>query len=276
VRPAGFDDAENFHGFQQPGTNASVMVAAIPGPFSETSAGFTAAQMKSRGMSLDSKQEIDIDGKEGVLLAVSQRAYGTEFAKWIVAFGDESYTTLVTATYPKTHDAGLSERLKSVVLSARVDKTPAPEPGTDANFTLVSSEKLKITSGIGKMLMYTKDGTVPAKSPEDPIFIAAPSLANVPLENKRQFAVQRLFQTAHTKVTSLTSNTPVTIDSLDGFELLAQAEHSESGVPLVLYQVILFDEGSYFLMQGLVGTTLGNEFLPEFKAMAHSFSRKRG
>jgi hypothetical protein len=275
VRPDGFDDAENFHGFQQPSTNASVMVVAIPGPFSETTGGFTPAQMNSQGMNLITREDIEIDGKQGLLLSVSQRAYGTDFAKWIVAFGDESKTTIVTATYPATHDLTLSGLLKSIVLSVRLDTTPAPEPGTDVGFTVTASEKLKITPGIGKMVMYTKDGIVPAKSPEDPLFLAAPSVADVPLEDKRQFAVQRLFQTAHTKVTSLISNTPVTIDGLEGFELLAEAEHSDSGISLVLYQVLLFDEGCYILMQGLVGAALRDEYLPEFKAMAHSFSRKR-
>lgn len=275
IRPDGFDDAENFHGFQQPSTQSSVMVLMIPGPFSETTGGFTAEQLKTRGMTLVSKKHVEIDGNTGVLIGVTQTAYGTEFAKWIVAFGNEKETKMVTATFPKAHTDKLSAQLKSVVLSARLDIAAPPTPGADVGFTIAASDKLKLTRGIGKMLMYTKDGVIPAKSPEDPLFIAAPSLSKVPIQDKRQFSVQRLFQTAHTKISSVTETNAITIDGLDGYELVADAEDADSGTPLVVYQVVLFDDGSYLLIQGLVSAKGSTEYLPEFKAMARSLTRKQ-
>jgi hypothetical protein len=273
MRPAGFDDAENFHGFQQPSTQSSVMVVMIPGPYAETTRGFTADQFKTRGMTLRSKETIEINGMAGLLLSVKQNGYGTEFAKWIVALGDESETTLVTATFPESEETNLSDALRAVVLSTKSDDAPAPTPGTDSVFAIDASAKLKLTRGIGKMLSYSKDGTIPTESPQDPIFIAAPSLSGIPIDNKRQFAVQRLFQTAHTRITSVTSNTAITIDALEGYEIVADAEDVDSGTALKVYQVILYDEESYFLMQGLVGVKLADEYLPEFKAMARSFTR---
>jgi len=274
VRPEGFDDAENFHGFQQASTQSSVMVLMIPGPFSETTGGFTAERLKTRGMTLGSKGNVEIDGNAGVLISLVQTANGTEFAKWIVAFGDEEETRMVTATFPKIHESTLSAQLKSVVLSTRLDIAPPPTPGADVGFTIVASDKVKIARGVGKMLMYTKDGIVPAKSPEDPLFIAAPSFSEVSIADKRQFSVQRLFQTAHTKITSVTTTNEITIDGLDGYELVADAADADSGAPLVVYQVVLFDGVSYLLIQGLVGASVSAEYLPEFKAMARSLKRK--
>jgi len=86
--------------------------------------------------------------------------------------------------------------------------------------------------------------------------------------------VQRLFQTALTKISSVTSNNKITIDRLDGYEIVADAEDADSGTPLTVYQVILYDDGSYILMQGLVGTNLADEYLPEFKRLARSLKRK--
>lgn len=273
VRPSGFDDAENFHGFQQPSTQSSVMVVLIPGPFAETTRGFTAEQLITRGMTLRSKENVGIDGHAGVLLSVTQNAYGTEFAKWILTFGDENETRLVTATFPKSDEATLSNPLKSVVLGTKIDDTPPPAPGADVGFAIVAPAKLKLTRGIGRMLLYTKDGTIPAKSPEDPLFIAAPSLSAVPMDDKRQFAVRRLFQTAHTKISSLSSNDEITIDGLEGYEIVADGENADSGNPLKVYQVVLYDDGSYILMQGLVGANVADEYLPEFKKMARSLTR---
>jgi hypothetical protein len=273
IRPSGFDDAENFHGFQQPTTHSSVMVVMIPGPISEVTRGFTAEQLKTRSMTLRSKNNVEIDGKSAVLLSVTQNAYGTEFAKWLLAFGNETETRMVTATFPQSEEANLSDELKAVVLSTKIDDTAAATPSADVGFAIDAPAKLTPTRGIGKMLMYTKDGAIPAKSREDPLFIAGPSLSKVPIDNKRQFAVQRLFQTAHTKIGSVTSNNEITIDGLNGYEILAEGEDADSGTPLRIYQVVLYDDGSYILMQGLVGANVAEHYLPEFKTMARSLTR---
>lgn len=275
AKPPDFENAENFHGFQQRASNSSVMVVKVPAAFSKVSDGFTAENMMTRRMILESKEAIKIHGLAGFLMKVTQVEFGIEFIKWIVAFGDESRTLLVTATMPRTCEAELSGILKSSVLSVKLDGTPAPDPRDEVRFTLAESKKLKLASGMGKMLAYTKDGTLPAKSPKEPLFVAGHSLWVAPIEDRRQFAVQRLLQTAKTKISAITSTKSKTIDGLDGFESIAQAQDVDSGTPLVVYQVILFEDAAYILMQGLVGTELADEYLPEFSAMAHSLARKK-
>ena len=116
---------------------------------------------------------------------------------------------------------------------------------------------------------------MPLKSKDDTLFIAAPSMSKVPAGDKLKLAEQRLFQTALTKIKSVTSSSEVTIDELQGYELVADAVHSDTGSPLILYQVMLFESGSYILIQGRVGAHLGSEFLPSFKGMAKSLRRTR-
>jgi len=274
LRPDGFDDAENFHGFQQESTQSSVMVLAMEVPFSESTAGFDAKQFRTKGMTLVSKENIEIDGSTGFLINVTQTAYGTEYAKWVVVFGDEKKTTMVTATFPKAHEAALSAQLKSVVLSTKHDNTPPPPPGSDVDFTIVASDKLKLTPVLSKTVAYTKDGIIPQKSPKDPLFGATRSFLLPPMQDKRQFATQELLQTAETKVSTITSTKEITIDSLNGFEIEADAEDAKSGIPLIVYQVILFEDDSYIVIKGLVGAELSADYLPEFKKMAHSLTRQ--
>ena len=274
-RPEGFENADSFEGFQQADTGASIMVATLPGPFAEVTRGFTAPGLSTRGMTLRSKENLRIDGTPALLLNVTQSAYGTEFAKWILVFGDEKKTRMVTAPFPVAEEAALSEKLKAVVLSAKPDTGPAPPIGDRVGFSLVGSPKMKLTEGIGKMIVYTKDSVMPMKSPEDPLFVAAPSLSKVPIGDKHAFAVQRLSQTAATKVGSITSDTEIEIDGLKGYEFVAEGKDADSGTPLTVYQVILFDDGAYIVVQGLVGTRLRDTYLPEFKSMARSLKRKK-
>jgi hypothetical protein len=85
-----------------------------------------------------------------------------------------------------------------------------------------------------------------------------------------------LYQTAHTKITAVTTTTPISIDGLDGYEIVADAQDASSGTPLAMYQVMLFDNNrSYILIQGLVGANVRAEYLPEFRSMARSFKKQR-
>jgi hypothetical protein len=276
IRPDNFTESDDFYGFQQISSQSSVMVSMIPAPYSEISKGFTADQMLTNDLVLLSKEDIEIDHMSGVIISATQSAYGVDFAKWIVVFGDNQATRIVMATYPEDYEEELSELLKAAVLSAEPEEIVQPNIVADVGFTLVPSEKLKITDSLGiKALMYTKNGVVQSDAIEDPLFIAAPSFSEVPIEDERQFAVDRIFQTEQTKVSSIISNVAITIDDLDGYEIIANAEDTESGVPLMVYQVMLFDEDSYIIMQGLVGTNLADEYIPEFKSLAQSFRRNQ-
>lgn len=274
-RPEGFEKADSFDGFGQPETKSSVMAFNFPGPVAELSKGFTADALKARGWKLLSKQDVKIEGQTGVLIHFEQTFGGLVFLKWSLAFGDDRKTAMITATFPSTRKRELSERLKSVVLSTRPVAGPAPEACTDLPFTLAASRKLKLTTGISRTVAYTKDGVTPTKSPKDPIFIAAASFSQVDVKNKKEYSERRLLGTARTKGLTVKSTDAITIDNLEGYESLAEAEHVGSGTPLSIYQVILFDEGSYILVTGQVGSELRDMYLPEFKAMARSLQRKQ-
>ncbi len=209
VRPAGFSDAKSFDGFQQTSTQSSVMVITIPGPFSEVTSGLTAERLKTHGMHLKNEESVRIDGDTGVLVYATQTANETEFAKWILAFGDEKETRLITATFPKAREARLSGQLRLVLLSARLDVASPPTPRDDVGFTIVASKKMKASRSVGKTLAYTRDGVIPAKSPEEPLFIVGTSLSRVSIPDQRQFSVERLRQTAATKIGSVTATNTI-------------------------------------------------------------------
>lgn len=276
-RPKGFVRSQNFEGLEQESTLSAVMITLIPGPYAGVTQGFTAAGFQSQGMTLKRSEEIQVEGKQGLLLAATQELNGTEFNKWMLAIGDERETYLVVASFPGSADAELSRKLKEVVMSTKLtslkSKTPV-EIAADLGFTFSPSRKLKPTRGLGKMIMLTKGGVIPAKSPTDPVFIIAPSLSAPPIPDKPSFALQRLYQTATTKINSVTSSEPLMVAGLAGFELIADAENVKSGAAIQVYQTILFKDEGYILIQGLVGADLADEYMPEFRAMVRSIELK--
>jgi hypothetical protein len=270
-KPQGFVKADSFEGFEQTATGSSVLVTVLAAPYSQVSLGFTREYMSARGWTLQSRADQAVNGLSGILVQFDQPVADQVFFKWSLVFGDDAGTTLVTAAFPKTHEQALSGELKAVVLSTQpTDRRPEPAPGLP--FTIVGSPKLRVASS-ANAITYTRDGATPIKAPADPLFVAAPSLGKNQLGDRKQFALQRLQQTAAVAAITLQSMKPVIIDGLGAYESIAHARETKTGTPVVVYQVILFDENSYILMEGQVGLELSAEFLPEFKAMAKSLKR---
>lgn len=280
LRPDGFADAERFDGFQQEESQASVLVAMIPGPFKESTSELTEVRMKSSEMRLKSRQSFEHHGQSAILLNVTQTANRIEYEKWLFAFGDEKETRLVTATFPKSKGSQLSELLKSAVLSAKLNSPvaePTPSEGTTPQrlFTIRSSGALKQVENfsIGKGLCFTQDGKIPTSSPQAPLFVAVPSFDAALPKNREAYARQRLLQADQFRIKKIKLTGQIEVDGLEGVEAIATATDNESGTGLLVYQVMLFEDGSYILIQAIVGEESSNEMLEEFKLMARSLKR---
>jgi hypothetical protein len=274
-QPSGFTKATSFNGFEQADTKSSVMLSKIPGPFAAVTKGFDKSTLASRGIDLISKQSVKIDNQQGFLLKVSQSAYGQKFLKWILVFGNEQDTKIVTATFPIDGAPKLSDRLKQVILAVAPSKIAAPDVSA-LPFTITAVEGLvrvtKITS-FGKSAAFTKDGNMPSSSViTDPLFIVTPSLGAVPVDDRKAFAQKRLSNYPQIEIEKVTAINEISIDNLPGWEITADARDLQTKATLKIYQVMLFPpSGGYTLMVGIVGDKQAELYLPKFKAISLTY-----
>jgi len=275
IKPEGFNPSSQFRGFDRQDIGASIVVVEIPGPYSQVTSKFTADGLRAGGIILRKQENVTIGGKTGMLLDVTQVAGQLQVEKWILVFGTEQESTLITATMLQDHAGELSAALRTALLSTTVSTGPV-DLLAGMDFTITTSDQLKLTQAPGKMLAFTKDGVMPSKSVEDPLFIAVKTPVTTPIADLEQAALQRLQQTATTKINSIESKQPIEIAGLKGFEIEALGQHTGSGAPLAVYLVLMADSESLVMMQGLVGASQRQTFLPQFKAMARSYQRKAG
>jgi hypothetical protein len=276
VPPAGFAPSQQFPGFVQESMSASIMVTEFPGPFSETSSGFASPlELMKRGMTLLSKQELKVNGRSGLLLQVKQIAFGTEYLKWLLIFGDDEESAIIAATFPKKLEMELSEKMKVSVLTAKWDKGKVVSPTEGLNFTFTEKGEMRLAKRIAHTLLYTKSGTFPSKGVDDPLFVIGQALSQIQLDDKQEFVKSRLSQTATITGIEIERLSQVTVDSLSGYEISARGKDQETGQPMVIYQLVLFEDQGYYIMQGLVSETQRQVYLPVFKEMAESFKRKK-
>jgi hypothetical protein len=277
AQPDGFDKAETFNGFQQPLTHSSIMLTSMSAPFSAIKQGFNTDQLASRGLKLLSKVDVTINSQPGFLLHIAQPVYGQEFLKWIVVFGDEVQTNVVTAIFPKERSGDLGKSLKQVVLGVAINKTIRQDIPT-LPFTLIPGLgliRVPKTEALGKVLVFTKDGRFQPTTPSDPLLIITLSLGAVPVIDPASFATRHLYQTSHTTIEKIESMLPINLDGLDGYETIAKGTDRKTGISIKVYQVMLFPEsGGYVIMTGMVGAKNAALYLPKFKATARTYRGK--
>lgn len=273
--PPGFVAAERFAGYGLESEGASVMVTEMPAPLAKVlpSLGDPAALGK-QSMTLLGREAVRVGGRSAWLFHYRQTAAGSEFLKWMLVIGDERELVLVTASFPKASARKLSAALRQSVLSARwnAGESVAAEEGLSFRVT-VAGGTLKLASRFGNGLVYSAGGVIPVESVDDPFFVVGPSTGGPVTADRKAFSAARVSQVKEVSNVGAAEPGEITIDGLQGYEIVTTGRDRESGRPLVVYQVTLFDDEGYYLMIGLVGARHAPAHLDTFKQMARSFRR---
>lgn len=274
IPPTGFIPATNFQGFQQMNSGASILVMEIPGPFAESTKGFNEQGLKTQGVVLNKKEEIKVNGNPGLFLTTEQFAYGTNYSKYILVFGDSKATYMVNGTFPKEVielDKDVRESMLSVVYESELTVNPL----NTVPFTVdTENTKLKFAKSMTGMLLYTVDGNVPTESTDKTSFIVGLSLANVQTVDKKLTAINRIKRLPYSEIEIDEDKIhEIEIDGISGYEIVGKGTDKNTGTKELVYQVMLFSDTGYYIIVG----TAKNDFeqnLALFETVARTLRRR--
>ena len=275
IKADNFTPAPNFSGYVDKATQASIMITEMPSPYEATTAGFNEAGLASRSMKLVSKEAVTVGDYPGVLCSVKQTAYGSDFSKWILAFGNNDQTIVVTASFPDSAAEKLSAALKATILTARFDaKAVPPDPMADLPFPISGSKSLLMAGRIQNTLLFSPTGKITAIDPTDhSLFLVGQALNDIDISDKQDFARTRLKMTANlTDVKILTEN-DISVSGMPTREILATGKNKQ-GEDLFVLQDIAYGRGSYFFLQGITDLEQRADKEPEFRIIVDSFKLK--
>jgi hypothetical protein len=272
--PPGFSPAARYPGFERADLQASIMVTEIPGPVADLTRGMTAAGLATRGMTLLSSTKEMVDGRQALVMKVSQQAAGSTVYKWMIVSGTAKTSVMIVGTFPTSYDAGIGEAMKASLLSARWTAAAAPpDPFEGLPFRIASSPALKVAGRMSNLLMLNETGQMTPQGPDAAIFAVGSSVAAVDLGDIEAFSRARAGQTKQLKIVRVLQEGSTTIDGVAGYELVAEGADATTGRPVTLYQVVLPDPSGYILMQGLVTPGRMTVMVPEFRKVAQTFRR---
>jgi hypothetical protein len=272
--PAGFVPSSRFPGFERADLQSSVMVTEIPGPFADVSRGMTADGLATRGMTLISSTRELVDGRQALLLKVSQAASGMTVHKWMIVSGDTRTTMMIVGTFPKDYEPQIGDAMKDSLLTARWAVGAAPPDHFEGlSFRISPTTSLRIAGRMSNMLMLTESGRMGPQGPTAALFVVGTSLAPIDLSDLKAFATTRASQTKQLTGLRVSEQGATAIGNEAAYELVAEGTDTSTGRLVTLYQVVLPDPQGYVLMQGMVASTRAATMVPEFRKAAQTFRR---
>lgn len=270
IPPNGFMATNAFSGFQSSETGASIMINELPAPYQQLVDGFTAEALKTRGMTLISKQTIDLNKSKATYIKVSQPANGTIYLKQILIFGDPKETVLVNGIYPES-SKGIEPQIMEALLSTVYDSSEDDNPLEAASFSIDTKDTdFKLNKYMSGSLLYSTDGKVPT---EKPTLIVGNSIAKVSSQNRKKYSEERIKKLPRGEQNNIREIREITVDGLNGYEIVADGK-TKDNKPELVYQVMLFNEsGDYYIIVGQAAAEF-DRYIAIFKKVTKTFKRK--
>jgi hypothetical protein len=274
VVPDGFAVAQRFPGLEGEDGVSSVKVAETPGTVEKVRAQMTKEAFAARGMELLRSEEVTVDGHDGLLVyARREMDSGVDLRGWIVVFGVEEDVVMIAAATPEVFEERLGETLRDILISAEWNPAEILDPYAGLGFTVMETGSLKPSDRLPNMISFTRDGHRGKLSPDEPLFLAGSSFAPLAASDLEGFARERLAEIAESEGSEVLSERSFTLGGLPAHEFVVAARERKTGRSLQVYQALVVDGDRIFLMQGLVGAGNAEEFIPQFREIAHSFRR---
>ncbi len=246
IPPKDFTKAVNFIGFQQTKSGSSLMVLNIPGSFTTIVAGFTKEGLLTQGVDASKIENMKVGSLPAVFITAEQKAYGNTYTKYILAFGSEKETILLNGIFPKDQPA-LKDPMKKALLSVVYEATKKTNPFDSIDYKIdTTGTGLVFANSVSNSMIFNRDGIIPSKSKDQAAIIITKSFSSVMISDKKTFAINRIKQLP-IEIEKIISTTPITVDSISGYEVIADAKDKKSGVKEKAYQVLLFKDAIYYM-----------------------------
>lgn len=274
--PSDMTISKRFTGFDRIGGGAMLSVVELPaGAYPELKQSFTDENLKTQGLTVQSREPVTLDGgAEGVLFTGERTpADGQTPAarKWLLIVGAKEVTGIIIAQ--AAVDAETDETMRSMLTGVRIrgplslDEQVAALPfriGDSAGFRPV-----RVLAGNSVLLTLGPRDQV--SNLEQPILVIAQAVQQpTPQEQRDGFARASLYANQTMKEFFIERSQSYRQNGIDWHEIVARATDIPSGQPVVVSQTIRFNPDGYIRAVGVARADQREQVLPLFRQVVDS------
>ncbi|GKX56627.1 hypothetical protein SOASR030_27390 [Leminorella grimontii] len=273
--PEGFAQSKQFSGYFNEKSGASIMATEMSSPLEEVQHGFIPDLLTVKGVRVLGSEQAERQGKKLWLYKIAQSDGSVDYHKWILLQGDGKGSLMMVGTYQAANESTEGAKIKDALLSLEVQDEARNKVSLDGlSYTVKETENLKITKRMNSALAMTRPGDPFPSESAEPLLVIAPSFNNVEIGDLASFAEKHLKSTSSLIEAEVVKDSvkSLKIGGLDAVELQANAEDARNHKPVKVYQAIIVSSDGYYVIKGIVKSELSEQFLPEFRQIAHGLT----
>lgn len=270
--PPGFVPTNKFPGFENPQANAAIVVIDLPAAaFPDIEKGFTNEALKARGMTVETREPIELKDGRGFVVIGQQITGAVKKHEIVLAATVSGVAVLVSVQIAEESrdavpDAAVREALKTVVVRTAI---PDEEKLSLLPYKIGNLAGFRVVRG-------GPDGTaVLTEGPEDmvaavaqPFVLIGLALTETPKPEERDAFARRVFLSVPgLKEVKFLRAEPLRINGQAGYEILAEAKDEKSGTEVTTVQWLRFGQNGYLQIFAIGRRDKWDELFPRLRAV---------
>jgi hypothetical protein len=278
VPPPAMVASRAFQGFQDPGTNATILLTTLPATaYEQFDKSMIPDAMKKQGITVERRTPIELTDGKGFVLSGRETTDKQHFRKWMLIASIGDVTALVHFQVPEQDTTYSEQTVRAIFATLAVrERVPDVEQLSLVPFKIGELAGFRIEEVVPGRGIVLVD-LPPDESPSDPnatakarLFIAAmPGGPGEPGE-RDNFARVAFSQISGIKEVQLQDGGPLRIGGQPGYQILAKAKDAGTGTDVMVVQWLRFGSGGFLRMIGVARADTWTEMFGRLRSVRDS------
>jgi hypothetical protein len=274
VPPAGFVASKRFPGFENPGSEGTIMLLALPPQLlGQAEATLTEEALKSAGITEDSRETVTLPSGNAELVVGTEEENGEKFRKWMfLAMMPEGVAVVAVRIADKNRgaypDQVIHDALATLAVRAVV---PVEEELAILPFRLANLAGMRPIRTLGGNGVFLTDGPNDSPEPsEQPVFVVSVGQGGPEDTGDRANFARNMFTgLADFKDVRIISGDMLRLGggTIPTHELQAEAKDGKTGAAMKIVQWVRFGPGVFIRMVGVARADQWGKAFTQFRAV---------
>jgi hypothetical protein len=270
---SGMVPSRTFQGFEEPGTNAAIVLTVLPAnAYEQLAKSMVPEAMKKEGIEVERREDLALPAGKAFILTGRQTIEKARYRKWLLIAAADDVTALVNVQVPE--QANYSEdavRATFATLAVRPN-IPEAEQLSLVPFRIEEMAGFHVEDVLpGRAIVLvdppSKSSDGAGETAKARLFISALPGGPEETADRENFARVTFGQIAGIKDVHLQDSGPLRIASQPGYQTLAKAKDVGTGTDVMVVQWLRFGFGGFLRMVGIARADAWPEMFGRLRAV---------
>ncbi|MBL8703070.1 MAG: hypothetical protein JNK67_32095 [Alphaproteobacteria bacterium] len=269
---AGMTESDDFTGFADKQTGASVVFAEMPPEaWPQMRDGLTAQALRQRGIQEMARSTFRTAAGDALLIEGVQGSGATSIGKYMMVFPGPGFTGMVTVNLtPAAADRYAHADVRAMLATTMAVATPTISARDALTFTFVETPRLKLLQTLGRQAAVLRQTPPPGPPAQAAAAVVSTARLDAVPADRVAFATRVLGQVEQLVDVTVTESQPRTIGPHAAIEQRATGKDRRSGNPVSIYHLLIAEDTRVLRVVAFVEIATAESWLPEFRALADS------